>query len=72
MLPTPVLLVLGLAFGAFAYQQAVGYERRTGRRAWNLPHIVWAVLTGMSLVVGAILFYFATKDSPRDVRPAKP
>ncbi|MCU1462949.1 MAG: Helix-turn-helix domain [Acidimicrobiales bacterium] len=54
-----IVLPIAIAVGFFGYRQAASYATRTGRHAWGLPPIAWALIFSCSLLVGAILFRLA-------------
>jgi excisionase family DNA binding protein len=54
-----IFLAIAIAVGFFGYRQATSYAARTGRHAWDLPPIAWALIFSCSLLVGAGLFRLA-------------
>jgi hypothetical protein len=59
-----------LVFGTVGFNQAKGYERRHGVAPWRLPPVVWGLIAAVSLLVGAVLMYVATKaDRQRGTSP---
>jgi hypothetical protein len=53
--------LVALVFGIAGYQRATYFERRHGRTPWGWHPLGWAVLTGLSLFVGAVCLAMAER-----------
>ena len=66
-----VRLALMCLFGFLGYREAAKYERENGRRAFGIPTLGWAIITAVSLIIGAILLHLARRSAAKQA-PALP
>jgi hypothetical protein len=59
--PASVQLVLAVAFGVAGWHHARSLERKYGTPAWGMSSWVWGIITGISLLLGAILLLVAER-----------
>jgi hypothetical protein len=59
-------------FGFLGYREAAKYERENGRRAFGIPTLGWAIITAVSLLIGAILLHLARRSAAKQAPPALP
>ena len=50
-----------LVFGFLGYREAARFEREHGRGPFGVPPWGWAVVTGLSLLIGAVLLAVARR-----------
>ena len=55
-----------LLFGFAGWYSARSIEKKYGSRAWGWPNWVWGVVTGLSLLLGAILQYVAIRQLKKE------
>jgi hypothetical protein len=70
-----IQLVLALLFGVAGWHHARNLERKYGTAAWGMPSWVWGIITGISLLLGAILLLIAErglKKQPQQSFPQVP
>jgi hypothetical protein len=69
--PLEAQLVLAVLFGVAGWHHARHLERKYGSRAWGLDPVVWGVITGISLLLGAILLAVAERQLKKAPAPAQ-
>ena len=60
-----VQLVLMALFGFLGYREAAKFEREHGRAPFGVPAWGWAAITGMSLIIGAVLLAVARRQAAK-------
>lgn len=60
-----VRLVVVCLFAFLGYREAAKFERDNGRNAFGIPAWGWAIITGLSLLVGAILLHLARRSAAK-------
>lgn len=60
-MPIQLQLVLAVLFGVAGWHFARTLENKYGRPAWGLPSWAWGIITGLSLLLGAILLAIAER-----------
>ena len=58
-----VQLVLIALFAFLGYREAAKFEREHGRGPFGAPPWAWAVITGFSLIIGAVLLAIARRQA---------
>ena len=59
-------LVLPLVFGFVGYREAAKFQRQHGRGPFGLAPWGWALITGFSLIIGAVLLAIARRQAKND------
>jgi hypothetical protein len=67
-----VRLMIVVLFAVAGYQRAKWFERRYSRTPWGWPPILWAVVFGLSLFLGALLLVLAERSGRRSSIPQYP
>ena len=65
-----VQLVLIALFAFLGYREAAKFEREHGRGPFGAPPWAWAVITGFSLIIGAVLLALARRQAKNAPFPA--
>jgi hypothetical protein len=65
-----VQLVLVVLFAFLGYREAAKFEREHGRGPFGAAPWAWAVITGFSLVIGAVLLAIARRQAKNAPVPA--
>ena len=65
-----VQLVLIALFAFLGYREAAKFEREHGRGPFGAPPWAWAVITGFSLLIGAVLLAVARRQAKNAPAPA--
>jgi hypothetical protein len=65
-----VQLVLIALFAFLGYREAAKFEREHGRGPFGAPPWAWAVITGFSLIIGAVLLAIARRQAKNAPVPA--
>jgi hypothetical protein len=65
-----VELVLGVLFGLAGWQYAIHLEHKYGVPAWGLPSWAWGLITGFSLLLGAVLMAVAERALAKEPEDA--
>jgi hypothetical protein len=68
----PVFVVLAVVFGYFGYRESEKFKGEYGSTPWGLPSIGWGVVTGFSLILGAVLLTIARRGARKSQRTAGP
>ena len=63
-------LVLPLVFGYLGYREAAKFQREHGRGPFGLAPWGWALITGFSLIIGAVLLAIARRQAKNAPVPA--
>jgi len=56
-------------FGYGGYREASRFARENGRRAFGIPAWGWAVITAVSLLIGALLLHLAGRSAKKKQAP---
>jgi hypothetical protein len=56
-------LILVALFAYLGYREAAKFEREHGRGPFGAPPWAWAVITGFSLIIGAVLLAIARRQA---------
>lgn len=61
-----VELILGVLFGLAGWQYAIHLDNKYGVPAWGLPSWAWGLITGVSLLLGAVLMAVAERSLAKE------
>jgi hypothetical protein len=64
-----VQLVLACLFAFLGYRESSKFERDFGRHPYGIPPWGWAAITGLSLLLGALLLHFARRSAKNNPAP---
>jgi hypothetical protein len=56
-------LAVALLFGGLGFWLSERYRRNWGRTPWGLPSLLWAFIFFLSLLIGAVLFIIAQRNT---------
>jgi hypothetical protein len=64
--------VLALVFAVAGYQEAQRFSRQTGRTPWGWHPLAWAVVLGLSFIIGIVLIAISERQGRARARHTAP